>query len=66
MSKEFDVHFLATFSDFVGSIEADSKEEAKTKAIDILHNKDHLIELFSNYINDLDFDLKVTDILEVG
>ena len=66
MPKEFDVHFIIKFSDFISSVEAETKEEAKIKATDIIHTKQVLIDRFAEYIDSLDFELELTDILEVG
>lgn len=65
--KEFDVHFNVTLSDMLSGIEANSKAEAKEKAIEILKYQlaDRIIYLLEN---DFDFEENVmpTDILEVG
>jgi len=66
--KEFDVHYILSFSDFFGSIEANSKYEAKEIARQYLTESSHrvLIERLCEYLANDDFEFEFTDILEVG
>ena len=66
--KEFDVHFNVSFSDMLTGIEANSAEEAKDKALEMLAYE--LADMVTNQLES-DFDsilenVMTTDVLEVG
>jgi len=67
--KQFDCHFLIKFSDFIGTIEANTKDGAKEIARKILKDQDFLDFLRGKIINlfdDHDFEVELTDTLEIG
>lgn len=67
--KEFDVHFIIKFSDFFGLIDAKNKEEAQKIAIGYINNPAGLDTVKNSILENLkskDFEVEITDILEVG
>jgi hypothetical protein len=67
--KQFDVHFIVKLSDFVGSIDAKNKSQARLTALNIINDSGFLEQLIVSLTQDFDnglLDLKLTEVLEVG
>lgn len=67
--KEYDVHFILKFSDFIGSLESGSKEDARKLAQDIVRSEgfaDILATSIIASIKEGDFEVELTDTLEIG
>ena len=66
MSKEYDVHFIATASDWM-RITADSEEEAEKKMRDIVENDFEFIQrMLRDSIQHVEVgDITIDDVLEI-